>query len=187
MQPLAPTLQSLEFLANPNKTETVPVIRFHAFTACFERVGKEGQLAVTQPVEYTSYQEEKTLYYHERAMLTDFSVGSNALWNGNAHAIFRAPFTFERRIVHRDVQIIVRIEGSEAQRIEELVLPKDFYRPRCECRPEAPHSTTCAFTQNFAKVDLCTAVNTTTGKLHLLVLAPVNDATFTVTSYSASP
>lgn len=185
MQP--PTLRSLQFLADPRKTEIKHVTTIkRQFYASFAYFG--SKLAVSLPIQHDSYQ-NGLQYYFERHMIDGFIVDNDVSWKTETESapratLTRGPFIFERKMQGREFQLTVRTKSSKERQIEKIILEQSLFKTKCTCIPDQVHSKDCFFLRTFAKVDLCTARDLT-GRLHLLVLAPVaNSSEFTVTSYS---
>ncbi len=175
MQPT--TLNTLKFLANPNTTEKNIIKKLTAPQARFECFGNEGKLAITYPVTYHSYQAGGMVAYPERFFLDDFIAGKQGEWKTEGDTLTRNQFVFERKVVESTFWLTVQTanKSSKAQRIEELVLEYDLLNKL----RIAPNTTGLS-----AKIDICTATNTTTGKIHLLVLSSARANEFTLMSYS---
>jgi len=191
MNPTTTSIDSLRFLADPRTTKTEILQELNVREAKFVRAGC-GKLAVTYPERYYSYQTgEHILPAFE--YLDGYKVSGEGEWKSShvpekqTTTLTRYPFLFERTVVKHEGRLILRSldEKGRAQPIQQYVLDDDTIKKACGCE-ECGNMKLQATGQSrlFSTVDVCVATNTTTGKLHLLVLALTKRDVLTVISYS---
>lgn len=200
-------INSLCFLANPDRTDKNTVKTINASEAQFVRLGKEGKLGVAYPFTFYSYQQSQKLVLWETVVLDGFCASTEEGWSSKYDTatkittLLRHPFLFQRKIRDHKGQITVQPAGDTTyiKKIEQLVLERGLLNQSCGCQTcskglhEGFGSNNALVHEEsqlqqsalFAATDLCSAINTATGKTHLFVIAPSIKGTFTVTSYSS--
>ena len=200
-------INSLRFLANPTITEKTIIKTITAPGAQFVRIGTEGKLGVAYPFTFYSYQQSKTVVIWETHVLEGYTTSTEGSWSSKydsetkATTHIRHPFLFEKKIVEHKGQVTVQPAGYQThiKAIEQLVLEKGLLNLSCGCSTCSRHTLEGFGSDDvrghqekhlkqsalFAGVDLCSAVNAATGKIHLFVLAPATEGTFLVTSFSS--
>ncbi len=184
MQPL----NSLQFLADPRTTQVKHVKTVKNVSSVeFGRLG--DRIALNYPVFTYSYQNQKVVGWTERILLDGYLVDETLEWKTDCRSIpaatlTRGPFIFERKMQDGGCILTVQtLKGKKVRQIEKIVLAERHFKVPCDCLSKAAHLATCAYVQNFSKIDICTAKDLT-GKLHLLVIEPCGEKEFIVSSFS---
>lgn len=185
-----PSIDHLRFLADPNNTKKETLKTLDVPTASFNRIDKDGKLAISYPYKYEGYQAGKHILWHT-FYLDNFQVCSEGSWkcvhnvDARKTELFRHPFLFERSVVKHEAQLVLRSPNeNRAQRIEKLILDENLIQGACGCSKCSASSFMTGQSKLYSAVDLCAAINKTTGKVHLLVLEVNDYGHYTVTSYS---
>jgi hypothetical protein len=121
--------------------------------------------------------------YPQMIFLDTFCVSDEGEWKVEGEKVTRGQFVFERKVVDDTFWLTVATasKSSKAKRIEELVLEKDLL-DKLNGFTKQPASIR---SRTISTIDLCTATNEATGKIHLFVLAASRPNEFVITSYSA--
>lgn len=185
MQATSSYKANLAFLFDTQNMAVEVIAKFDCTDAKFDRTGVDGMLAVKCFNTHFSYQ----LGLLSRTQVFTFSgfrAGAEFLWDDRhdektkTTTLVRLPYIFERSFIQNKGQVAIRCEkDKQAKVIKDYVLNQTFMdKDQIACQVFDDR-------RMFSKVDLCTATNTTTGKIHLLVLAPIEEGKFSVTSLSS--
>jgi len=188
MHPTAAHKANLGFLFDTQNMAVEVIAKFDCTDAKFDRTGLDGMLAVKCFNTHFSYQ-LGLLSRSQIFTFAGFRAGTEFLWDDRhdektkTTTLVRLPYIFERSLIKNNGtykgQIAIRCEkDKQAKVIKDYVLNQTYLDK---------NQVACQVFDNarmFSKVDLCTATNVTTGKIHLFVLAPIEEGKFSVTSLS---